>query len=104
MDGTKIHTIREDKHKRWKKGRLIHFATGIRSKNYNQFYEKVCTGVQNIQIDPVSESIKVDNKILNHRDIQKIILNDGFQTRKEFWDWFNEPFKGRLIHWTSFKY
>ena len=48
--GTKIHTIREDKHDRWKAGNKIHFATGIRTKNYNQFYSGVCKSVQAITL------------------------------------------------------
>lgn len=34
LDGTKIHTIREDKKNRWEAGKKIHFATGVRTKNY----------------------------------------------------------------------
>ncbi len=48
LSGDKIHTIREDKHNRWKPGNKIHFATGTRTKHYNQFYDGVCVSVQAI--------------------------------------------------------
>lgn len=35
--GTKIHTIREDKHNRWKVGNKMHMAIGVRTKKYKQF-------------------------------------------------------------------
>jgi len=50
LSGTKIHTIREDKHNRWKPGRSIQMATGVRTKNYNQFNEDECVSVQEIKI------------------------------------------------------
>jgi len=40
--GVKIHTIREDKTNRWKSGMKVHAATGVRTKNYNCFFESVC--------------------------------------------------------------
>lgn len=35
IDRTKIHTIREDKHNRWVPGKVIHMATGVRTKSYS---------------------------------------------------------------------
>ncbi|MBE7411382.1 MAG: hypothetical protein HS129_04840 [Leptospiraceae bacterium] len=66
LDGTKIHTIREDVHNRWHVGNKIHFATGVRTKNYKQFLEKFCTGTQTIKIKhgEFSFSVFIDNKKL----------------------------------------
>ena len=36
-EGTKKHTIREDKHDRWNAGMIMHMATGVRTKNYKCF-------------------------------------------------------------------
>ncbi len=36
LSGVKIHTIREDGHNRWRVGRRIEFATGVRTKNYTR--------------------------------------------------------------------
>ena len=48
LDGTKIHTIREDSKNRWKAGNTIQFATGVRTKHYNQFLQWHCVSVQPI--------------------------------------------------------
>ena len=50
LSGDKIHTIRADQFDRWYAGRNIHFATGVRTKDYNCFKEGECVGVQNIRI------------------------------------------------------
>jgi hypothetical protein len=109
LDGTKIHTIREDKHNRWKQGRLIHMATGVRTKNYNKFTEQICTGTQKIEIIRVSDYlneniVKVDGRILKEEEVQKLAFNDGFSNLINFWLWFSEDFTGKLIHWTDLRY
>lgn len=38
LDGTKIHTIRDDPNDRWQAGKIIHAATGVMTKNYDCFY------------------------------------------------------------------
>lgn len=110
LNGSKIHTIREDKSKRWSEGREIQFANGIRTKNYNQFHTGVCMGVQDIAIVPKLGAVRV---VEDHRpgymgivqvDPKVIALNDGFESEAEFWEWFKKPFIGKLIHWTDFRY
>ena len=108
-EGTKIHTIREDKHNRWKPGQIIHGATGVRTKNYNQFFEDVCQSVQTIEIkwkDDYLNNVKViiDGRELNLDEKVKIAKNDGFKNLFDFFLWFDENFKGKIIHWTNFKY
>lgn len=106
FDKTKIHTIRVDKNRRWRVGLKIHFATGVRTKNYNQFFKGECKGVQNIYINPNAAICKVlvDSNWLTESEFLKFIKADGFENEKEFFEWFNEPFYGRLIHWTDLKY
>ena len=48
--GTKIHTIRLDKPNRWRAGKTIHFATGVRTKNYDNFKVGRCLSFQYITI------------------------------------------------------
>lgn len=111
LKGTKIHTIREDKHNRWKAGKIIHFATGVRTKNYNCFKEGVCVSVQTIEIKHnknvckvLSRTVIVDGRELEPTEILRLAKNDGFKTKNDFFDWFNKDFKGKLIHWTNKKY
>ncbi len=103
--GEKIHTIRVDEKSRWKQGNKIHFATGVRSSNYNCFKHGTCSGVQQIEID-INYSVKVDGNNLNKMQIQALAWNDGFISVDDFKAWFKPylPFQGKLIHWTERRY
>lgn len=114
--GTKIHTIREDKPNRWRKGNIIHFATGVRTKDYNQFHQGICTGVQRVFMTYAYNDliqISVNGKeLFGYNERLKFAQNDGFETWEEFFNWFfplikenpDKEFKGKIIHWTDFKY
>ena len=43
-------------------------------------------------------------KTLKPEEIQKLSLNDGFDSCEDFFAWFNEDFSGKIIHWTPFRY
>ena len=106
QNGTKIHTIREDTNNRWKPGVKIHFATGLRTPNYNCFREGVCTGVQDIII--ARYRIVIDILEIELKKWDELAKNDGFDNADAMIDWFrfhyDLPFFGRLIHWTDYKY
>ena len=109
LSGSKKHTIREDKHNRWKPGMKMHMASGVRTKDYNQFYEAVCVSTQKIEVirtsDYLEETIiKIDGKILNQSEVQKLAWNDGFHNQIELFLFFSDGFKGKIIHWTELKY
>lgn len=105
LDGTKIHTIREDPHRRWRPGRKIHFATGVRTKNYHCFKNGTCIYVQPIQFD--LDLIRVghpnDDTLhpLSSETVDRLAKNDGFDSSIELFRWFAPHFKGFLIHWTD---
>lgn len=104
LDGTKLHTIRADLYRRWVKGRKIHFATGVRTPKYNQFYEGVCTHVQAIELNPHTRQILLEDEegeMVQMDDAYHDIFarNDGFSDKEELWKWFSKPFEGVLIHW-----
>lgn len=124
----KIHTIREDINNRWKPGTIIHHAHGVRTKNYDCFDEGVCKSVQSIKIeemimissDPccvfkefsakLEETfekifkITIDDTVLTTEQMHHLAKNDGFDSTKYFFRWFNKPFSGKIIHWTDYKY
>lgn len=107
LNGTKIHTIREDKHDRWKPGMTIHFATGVRTKKYKQFKEKFCVSIQSIEIKFKEDFLSVYiNGISMHgmSFLKTISKNDGFESEWDFLKFFKDGFKGKIIHWTNFKY
>lgn len=119
LNGSKIHTIRFDQHKRWKVGMSIQFATGVRTKNYECFKrDAFCLGIQKIVIkhnkgDFKQTGVWIDDKLIfaidgvlhNGTDIMtKLAKNDGFNDYNDFFKWFNKDFEGFIIHWTDFKY
>ena len=108
LDGIKIHTIRMDKKKRWRKLMKIHYATGVRTKNYNEFKRGVCTGTQRIDIG-WDGTIYIDKKLLSVSEAYQLARNDGFNGLQEMFDWFDNEHElpiedATLIHWTDFRY
>ena len=113
LDGTKIHTIREDTHDRWKVGMKIHMATGVRTKNYKQFAEATVSEISTIEIKWYGSKefsnravqVKVnETNITNTFDtLDLLVKNDGFSNRQDFFAWFNEDFTGKLIYWENLK-
>lgn len=122
LDGTKIHTIRVDEHNRWKPGRKIHFATGVRSSYYHQFHEAECVSIQRIRFakpaigfasgkiwEPALPHIVVDGLwITNTKTKLDLVINDGFYNLEELLTFFNTKAylnkELKLIHWTDLKY
>lgn len=110
----KIHTIRHDENERWKAGMDIHFVINNRTKNRYQFAPVVkCVSVQEINIvywyNPKTEmfdkpEVYIDKKVLNKTKLEALALNDGFDSVKDFFAYFNTNFNGKLIHWTNTKY
>jgi uncharacterized protein YqfB (UPF0267 family) len=106
QDGIKTHTIREDKNGRYKVGTLLHLATGVRTKEYQQFGWGVVTDVDVILICPEQKEIwmyKHGDKKLNEEEVKQLIKNDGFRTAERFWEWFSvknvgKEFLGKIIH------
>lgn len=114
----KLHTIRRDASNRWKAGNKIHFTINNRTKNSFQFAPVVhCISTQKIEIKyeeyiledlTKTRGIKVliDEKEIqnNPEKLDALIKNDGFSSRKDFFEYFNEDFTGKIIHWTNLKY
>ena len=107
--GIKTHSIREDKHNRWKVGMSIQHATGVRTKNYNKFKDDKCTGIESVWISCHPKKIvSINGIVLNHDQVYHVAKNDGFDCVEDFFEWFaikeKEVFKGKIIHWTDRKY
>lgn len=106
LDGAKIHTIRLDPKDRWYKGRLIHHANGVRTKNYRNFKINLCESTEKIWLIPEKQWVQVLNQQGDWVDIDIDLLakNDGFDSASDFWRWFKDPFVGKIIHWTDLQY
>ncbi len=108
LDGTKKHTIREDKQKRWRPGRPIQMATGVRTARYKCFKEDTCKSVQQIFMSCENGIIEVSIDGNYFYDLDMLAINDGFASIDELTKWFfptgNGEYWGRIIHWTDLKY
>ncbi|RQO37929.1 hypothetical protein DBR39_13655 [Chryseobacterium sp. KBW03] len=118
---SKIHTIREDKTSRWKSGMMIDFFINARQKNMFCFAPRIqVTSIQNIEIKFMSiwnshglyakPFVKIDGTIIydvagnGKEKMLQLAVNDGFESIDDFFSYFNKDFKGKIIHWTGFKY
>lgn len=122
----KIHTIREDKHNRWQVGKMIDFYINNRTKKAFRFAPRVpVIAVQDIGIHWYGESRELtpsqagefynyvevvidpdseDYKLLTIKEVEQLAKNDGFDSVEDFFAYFNNDFKGKIIHWTNLKY
>lgn len=96
----KKHTIRRDSENE------ITANTAIELCNDDFVFtpKLTCEGTQLIVINPKNKGITVDEKPLLSNDIERLISNDGFDSEIDFWSWFREPYKGKIIHWTATRY
>lgn len=116
-DAPKIHTIREDKGKRWKAGTTIHPVINNRRPDRYQFAPCFpCVTRQEIRIEWIDnwpcikingiDYYKVDlmsGEVID-MGIEELARNDGFDTIQEFLEYFNKDFLGTIIHFTNFQY
>lgn len=121
----KIHTIREDKHNRWKSGMTMHhWLFNPRNTNRkdgllpHQFYESNLILKEQISIQRVDSDIcpsemlvtlkqgKI-NRILDLDEVALLAKNDGLSI-DQFRLWFVPPdnpiFNGWILHWTNMNY
>ena len=113
----KIHTIREDPKDRWKKGNKIDFFINVRKKDMFRFAPVLpVVSTQKVQIiyydkteaewefPHLKYAVRIDNRRLEPNEIKTLAENDGFDTIDDFLAYFNDDFKGKIIHWTDLKY
>lgn len=117
---SKLHTIREDKTNRWKAGMKIDFFINVRQKNMFRFapvlpvvstqtfqvtYNGTTRAVYiNDMLYYFGEPNEVTENIPNYRRMLQLAQNDGFDTIEDFFEYFSQDFKGKIIHWTDKKY
>jgi hypothetical protein len=119
LQGIKKHTIRTDATGRWHAGNSIQMATGVRTKAYKQFNAnkpklQSCISTQAIQIKHhkcyvagkcfEGPSVHIDGRSLTALEIHDLAINDGFNNKDHFFEWFNTDYTGKIIHWTNLKY
>ena len=118
INGTKKHTIRDDKPNRWKVGRKIHFWLGNprntrrKTKPY-QFGVGEAARVEKIRMyfdieadGQVDEVFIDDISIKSIQGLNDLAKNDGFDNWFQMKNWFDNEDKqyfGKIIFWKNFE-
>lgn len=116
-------TIREDKSDRWKPGVIIDFFINSRTKDMFRFAPRIpivstqkidifwntpfkCdfNSSSTIQTDNGYVVVYVDDRPIGRTILNKIAINDGFDSLDDFLGFFNKAFRGKILHWTDLKY
>lgn len=108
----KLHTIRRDEQNRWKAGNTVHPVIYNRTPDRFQFAPDFkCTGTQPIVIEWEDNCacIKVEAgensyRYLSAFEMEELAINDGFESIKDFFAYFNVNFEGKIIHWSDIRY
>ena len=113
----KLHTIREDKTDRWHAGTKIDFFINVRKKDMFRFapvMPVVSTQKVEILYKGLFKAVIIDNDLFytdcdnnlgeGKKRMLELAQNDGFDSMEDFFEYFNEDFKGKIIHWTDLKY
>lgn len=85
-------------------GQTLHLYTGMRTTFCRKLGEATCVSVEQIYI---SDQLDIDlaSRPLSFIEECEIIADDGFDTRQEFFDFFEKthglPFNGFLIKWEA---
>jgi hypothetical protein len=115
----KVHTIRDDKHNRWKVGAKIHFWLGNprntrgKLKPY-QFGLGEVSRVETIRMDfaipeewkPDVVFIGEDIRLKTEDELNALAINDGFENWSKMKQWFFNPdgqYFGKIIFWKNFE-
>jgi hypothetical protein len=48
--------------------------------------------------------VNIDGRWITDAELKILSVNDGFDSVDDFFEWFNEDFAGKIIHWTDLKY
>lgn len=75
------------------------------------FEDSVCVGVQSLTEEGITTLCFYDKTPDGYKQrwngtdlIEKIAINDGFDSVDDFFSWFKDDFTGKIIHWTNLKY
>jgi hypothetical protein len=116
LNGKKPHTIRPVRIHPIKAGMLLQLYQGLRTRNCELITELPCIMVRPIAIYLPHEISPIGNIVLDGRDLptpsmDNLIINDGFTTREDFFDFFEYMYDEnqrigylRLIQWAETPY
>lgn len=116
-EGSKTHSIREDKNDRWHPGVFVDAFVDPRQKTMERLIPSTpCIYTEPIEILPLNNrtrqtpervEIRIDGHVLSADEMESLAWKDGFRLydfpshlyeMMRFWDG-RIPFKGKVIHW-----
>lgn len=108
LNGIKLTTIRDSD--KWKPGTPIEFVEVDENKE-EQFATGVCMEACLIMIEPNIKMVTIGaftdegyiTRSFKSEGIEEIAKDDGFDSVDDFWEYFNEDFKGQIISWRLVK-
>lgn len=112
----KLHTIRRDEHERWKAGNMIHPVINNRTPKRFQFCPEIpCVSTQKIEIfyEEKTPNVYIEKQpfyyhtkrnTFGEEKMLELAINDGFDSMEDFFNYFNTPFTGKILHWTDKRY
>lgn len=110
----KIHTMRRDENDSWKAGELMSpYVNNDANMDLHQFAPDLnCTGTQKITIEKFGDSglwqcdylVQIDGVHQIAKSFPRLAKNSGFEDPEGFFEFFGPDYKGKIIHWTDFKY
>lgn len=100
-DGTKRQTIRAMRKYPIRHGDSLYLYTGMRTKACRLL--KTVSAREVYEISLSEAGVRLYGQALHAASIQKLAIDDGFQSVDEFRDFFRRthgfPFRGQLIKW-----
>lgn len=104
----KLHTIRKDVDDLWQVGMGIEMVIDKDSPEEFQFAPALsCQSIQQIELHKTEMGlveVRIDGRCLPSAELDQFAVNDGFSDPEALYVYFKGSFKGKLIHWTAFKY
>lgn len=106
-EGEKIHTIRKDRRNRWIEDEDIEMIMNgkIFFTSYVKKIQKIKIKRVTIDADQISPRsyplVIIDGQTLSFAQLNELSWNDGFKSLEHFFEYFQEPFEGKLIHWSE---
>jgi hypothetical protein len=105
--GTKRHTIRGNRKRRFRAGDALFLWVSMRTKGRRFIGYTTARSVEDVAIDldtaPFRLAIAIDGRRLDDSEADQLARADGFSHIREMYDFWLEnntlPFEGQIVHW-----
>lgn len=105
LHGIKTQTVRAKRKRPIKVGDKLFLYTGMRTKYCRLLGIGICSDISEIEIRLLSEDLYINDLKMNEEEKQRFAMADGFNSYKEFMNYFFEKdedtvvFYGNVYSW-----